>query len=440
MNEWAARQSGPTEKIHSMSTGHARVGLASVVGIPLLVMVDSLIAFARGWHSGSRPEQVLMGLCGSVLAGGLLLYAIPAGRRFYARRSFALHLMVLALVLGLGVVEVSLQFLSRPQWSLRLHTRTPNLKGRFDPLPELMPGVSGESRVTTNDRGIRGGPIPEDRSVYRILCVGGSATECLYLDDSETWPHVLMEQLNGSGMFGPTWVGNVGISGFSSLNHLRFLKESDLPGQVDCMVFLVGANDFLKFISGRLFEEQLPPLWVKSGTWDLVLRSWIEIRRRQGRQETDAEDAQGRIYVERRRQRREARHAESLPDLSAAIRDYQARIREMIRLCQDKKIRPIFVTQPMLWRAGLSEKAVGLLWLGILKDGSFAEIVPLERGIAAYNAALQEVCKQESVECVDAGGLNGREEFYYDDAHYNEAGARFMADLIARHFLATKKN
>jgi hypothetical protein len=155
----------------------------------------------------------------------------------------------------------------------------------------------------------------------------------------------------------------------------------------------------------------------------------VEIRRRQGKQETDAEDPEGRIYIERRRARREARHTSELPDLKDAIGEYQQRLREMIQLCRQKKIRVLFVTQPMLWHAGLTPKANDLLWLGILRDGSFGETAALEQGIAAYNKALMDVCRSESVECVDASEMNGREELYYDDAHYNEAGAREMARI-----------
>jgi hypothetical protein len=94
----------------------------------------------------------------------------------------------------------------------------------------------------------------------------------------------------------------------------------------------------------------------------------------------------------------------------------------------------------MLWHYGLSKQAVDLMWLGILQDGSFGEIGSLEKGIEAYNTALRDVCNQEGVECIDTASLNGRESFYYDDAHYNEAGARFMADILSRHFLARPKN
>ncbi|MCK4235621.1 MAG: hypothetical protein KAX38_00785, partial [Candidatus Krumholzibacteria bacterium] len=57
----------------------------------------------------------------------------------------------------------------------------PYLHITFEPSPEIMPGVEGRSRFLVNSRGIRGDEfLPDD--TYRILAIGGSTTECHYLD------------------------------------------------------------------------------------------------------------------------------------------------------------------------------------------------------------------------------------------------------------------
>lgn len=45
------------------------------------------------------------------------------------------------------------------------------------------PDAPRTTRFTTNAAGLRGPPLPPP-GVFRVLAVGGSATDCLYLDDA----------------------------------------------------------------------------------------------------------------------------------------------------------------------------------------------------------------------------------------------------------------
>jgi len=69
----------------------------------------------------------------------------------------------------------------------------PGREALLQPDPKLMPGVEGTARFTGNDVGLRGPAYPADRNnIYKVVTIGGSTTESLYLDDSEEWPHLLM--------------------------------------------------------------------------------------------------------------------------------------------------------------------------------------------------------------------------------------------------------
>jgi len=48
-----------------------------------------------------------------------------------------------------------------------------------------------------------------------------------------------------------------------------------------------------------------------------------------------------------------------------------------------------------------------------------------------YNAVLQSVCREWDVAWIDLRSLQGREELFYDDCHFNEAGAREVAAIVA---------
>ena len=58
--------------------------------------------------------------------------------------------------------------------------------------------MKGPNVFTTNNMGFRGDELtmPKPANEFRIFMVGGSTTECLYLDDSKALTRVLQNELN----------------------------------------------------------------------------------------------------------------------------------------------------------------------------------------------------------------------------------------------------
>ena len=80
------------------------------------------------------------------------------------------------------------------------------------PEPGTIRGVGPEARFEINSAGIRGDEFSDSRD-YHILAVGGSSTECLYLDTDKAWPYALQQMLNAQLQGERVWVGNIGRSG-----------------------------------------------------------------------------------------------------------------------------------------------------------------------------------------------------------------------------------
>ena len=72
-----------------------------------------------------------------------------------------------------------------------------------------------QSCFVINRDGMRRNPLP-DTGFYKILTIGGSTTECLYLDETEAWPRILQQLLGGEQV----WVGNIGKSGLNTKHHI----------------------------------------------------------------------------------------------------------------------------------------------------------------------------------------------------------------------------
>lgn len=352
------------------------------------------------------------------------------------RRILGLALTLVSLALFLVLGEIALRLMSPD----RYYVWEPGTRQIFRPMPSIMPGIEGESRFFINEHGLRGDPFSPDQD-YRILAVGGSTTECLYLDETEAWPRLLQERL------GPrVWVGNVGRSGQMTHNHvLQVEKLTRQYPRIDAVLLLAGVNDLMR----RLKEDPR--------TEDLMAASFavlpsqgglmpVEIRRRlrtvwkrylEPRRELIQDDA-GKVYVKWRNHRQSAsRLRESLPDLSAALAEHARNVSRIVDDARSRGIRVVLLTQPALWRPGLTAEEQGLLWMGGV--GAYQEnpgheyytVEALAAGMERFNDVLRDLCRSKRATCVDlARELPRNTSVFYDDVHFNEEGARKVAAVI----------
>ena len=366
-------------------------------------------------------------------------------------------LMGFGLAIGLGLGEVGLRVVmpSAPYLILPQHVRW-----AFDPVPGVMPGISGVSVYTTHAIGVRGDPYTSEGR-YAILAVGGSTTECVYLDDAEAWPHLLQQQLNAPGSEPRVWVGNVGRSGHGVVEHLYALRHFVPQFRFDAVVVVVGINDLapalrdpahydawtfdpdndLRFLHRSFVQRPLVDAAVRRSfpenlaSWNLIEKGFWRVFHPTVRLYT--EDEAGLHYIERRRLRQEApRLIDTVPDLSAALDRYERNLKALIDAARMQQVRLILATQPAIWHESLSNEAERLLWLGYfgevqLPSGRYTMPV-LTQGLALFNQKLLEVCRATGTECLDlAAALNGDEGAFYDDVHFNEQGAQKVADVLA---------
>lgn len=145
---------------------------------------------------------------------------LQAGSRW---TSFALALVTVALCLG--VAELLLQRvwpISDPYASYKkLHVNR-YIPSEFPPGYRVttraepgLPGIEGDKTFSVNNMGFRGDelvtPKPDDE--YRIFMIGGSTTECFYLDDSEAVTRILQDSLQTASPGLDVKVYNAGKSG-----------------------------------------------------------------------------------------------------------------------------------------------------------------------------------------------------------------------------------
>lgn len=328
----------------------------------------------------------------------------------------------------------------------------------------IMPGVDGTARLRVNSVGLRGGEIPAGAKRV-LLAIGGSTTECLFLDEAESWPGLLERAGERRFGAGEVWVGNAGRSGRTSREHIVQLERilAAAP-RIDRVVVLVGVNDL-----GRRLARggDHPADWradpalvatVERSAFDLLpidletefpqrlalyrVAKLAKLRWQAGKTRADAFDP--RLYGAWRRFRQGATgwRAE-LPDLGTALAEYRDNIRAMIAIARAHHVRVLFLTQPAIWRADLSPELEGLLWMGGVGNfqdrlgSEFHTTATLAEGMRRYNDALMETCAAEGAECFDLAARIPKDgSAFYDDVHFSEEGARQVAlaieDLVWR--------
>ena len=445
---------------------------------PLLLLLDVVLAWrfpsnidilpapTQWWVDfGATGQLVFLVSAAWLVLGLLLLAAVQWLRLFSLARLQGPIIAFYAVVVTLLVVEAGLNIIQLRGSDPALWP--PGQEALLQPDPKVMPGVEGAAKFTGNDVGLRGPKYPTDsENVYRIVAIGGSTTESLYLDDSEEWAHLLMLGLNARQPDYPVWVANGGQSGRNAVDHLELVRALPVLSEVDLLIFLVGLNDLqptLAFAGDPIqeileanalrFKEQVldggrrlrpaRPYFKRTELFELAKHSSAALLGKLSASEGLGWMAvgPGSYVVEKRQQRAEAITV-PLPDLEIGADEYRGRIQAINAECRDRGLRCLYLTQPTMWRDDLSSHESDLLWFGWVRPEPqlTGYVSPAELAIAmdTFNQELLSVCVSDALECLDLASMVPKDtSAFYDDAHFNESGARIVAASLTD-YLSTR--
>ncbi len=376
------------------------------------------------------------------------------------QKLYAMLLMLVSVIMALTVGELILRGYSTDKYFVW----QPNTKTVFRPLPETMPGIEGDSAFIINSIGMRGDPFPKEES-YKILTIGGSTTECGYLDQKETWPQLLQAKLV-SDYHQNAWVGNVGVSGHNTRHHiLQIEKLLNQHPEINHVVMLIGVNDLLMRLRQdkefRLLKHEEPkyhqklvnrafalhprtdlsfPWYKRNEIWKLARKTkeWF----RYTFKDAEIQDAAGDVYIKWRMHRKNASEIlEALPDMSSALEEYEHNIHKIIDIAQKYQTSITLMTQPSMWRPELEDSLLNLLWLGGIGNyqnesgKKYYSVNALANAMDAYNQTLLKTCDERNIPCLDLAHLVHKDtRSFFDDVHFNEQGAINVANNLA-HFM-----
>ncbi|MBI3462774.1 MAG: hypothetical protein HY000_06900 [Planctomycetes bacterium] len=154
---------------------------------------------------------------------------------------------------------------------------------------------------------------------------------------------------------------------------------------------------------------------------------------------TVIQDQQAMWVTRQQQHRRQGDRHGTLPPLGPWLDEYEAQLQRIATLSRREGVRLVLVTQPTLWRENMPPELEALTLGGQLPGGEFLSNADRARAMAAYNERLMTFARREGIECIDlASALPQSTAVFYDDCHFNEAGAAKVADYLAPHLQADR--
>jgi lysophospholipase L1-like esterase len=309
-------------------------------------------------------------------------------------------------------------------------------------------GVQSPAVFSVNRFGLRGPSVDSFDSRYSILCVGGSTTECLYITDERSWPWQLGTRLS-KRTTAPVFVGNAGRSGHLVKHHQFLIEHYPRTTSFAWIVVLAGINDLGSMLHQNRAQREAnvsnDTLFHWTRPHEASYRRLAIWRSMETTLNVGTPIASGRILQDsagqwvRARQEERARKRRENPLNEAPIhweRDldiYRQRLTDLVGAARAMDRKLLFLTQPTLWRAGLTDPQERSL-LEQTESGAYSATV-LGQMMDRYNDVLREVATQTETPLVDLAELLPIDaNFFYDDCHFNDAGCDWVAQILADRF------
>ena len=307
-----------------------------------------------------------------------------------------------------------------------------------------LPGLSGTNRFTTNNAGFRGDSLiePKPPGEFRIFIVGGSTTECFYVDDKDDMARVVQNELAAVAPAGIVpRVYNVGMSGAASDDHVAMISQRLVHMQPNLIVVFCGINDLTRSIYNydyRHYLDYRPALYVS--WYKRFLMNFQIVRRlfalklrltgggsqRLQEQRTLVTNYAGLVGLLR-----------TVPPVDTPPRtdeaSYATNLRSMIGLAKSNHFQLVYMTQATTWNSQVDPAAKDHHWMRYRAGAPGAR--PGEEGVTfredlmdaaieRLNDTMRAVGAEASAPVYDlARTLPKSLQYFYDDCHFNTAGS-----------------
>ena len=295
-----------------------------------------------------------------------------------------------------------------------------------------------------NSLGFRGEEKPTNwAKTTSILAVGGSTTECFFISDDKAWPQVMQSELRKSNP--AIWVNNAGLNGHSTFGHLLLMRDIVVKLKPTYVYFLTGVNDMdrqdlnefdTKMVRGKFVQMQQQSFLKNLGHTlannsefaNLIFNLSKAVKARNQQIFIDKMVALNPkdtlildpMFVEK-----------TLSDQKKLLPAYAKRLLELVQVAKQHNIRPVMITQPLLYGEGIDPVTKTDLARYRISDQMNGALYWAK--LSLYNDVMRRVCAENQIPLIDLAKLLPKSSVYFYDAmHYTNAGSIRVGEILAK--------
>lgn len=298
---------------------------------------------------------------------------------------------------------------------------------------DLISGISSPSHISTDQMGFRTTKninYFDKKNEYRIFAIGASTTEQIFIDDSKTWATYLQSELNILNK--NVVVINTGVSGLRAKHHFYTALEVSRYSP-DALIFMFGINDWNKDITSNLddasvirinFEITSSPLFKSLN----VIRTLIDGMTSEN--SSSKINEYGEYYAKQNNSL--DRNLKKSIDIKSVSKDYEYWVNKIFELCEEKKLKCLFVNQATAYSKNISFDLKKRLWMTPPERNYTLELDNLISVSSIYNSWLMKTAFSKNFPICDISEqLDASLDNFYDDCHFNEGGAKKVGKLLS---------
>jgi lysophospholipase L1-like esterase len=283
--------------------------------------------------------------------------------------------------------------------------------------------------------GFRGEEWEQTSKRTKVLFVGGSTTECFYIDDKKHWPYLISQKLGPSFL-----VNNAGLNGHSTVGHISLLNGYLFQLKPDYAFFLIGINDLATTDNGKnSFDSKL--VEKKAEYYILQIEEYSRLmnllhsfyRSYQAFKLGVKDNAEWHLEAQKvLRPLPQNEMDDILKKHQNAQEAYKRRILEIINICKKNTVKPIFLTQPLLFGEAVDPTTgydLAKYQVYIFSGFQYSQKLEL------YNRTLREICAESHIQMIDLAKLLPKDsKYFFDDMHFSDAGCEKISEIISENW------
>jgi lysophospholipase L1-like esterase len=113
------------------------------------------------------------------------------------------------------------------------------------------------------------------------------------------------------------------------------------------------------------------------------------------------------------------------------LRTYRTNLRTIAGAVQGHGVLLVFVSQQTTWNSTIDPEVRSWQWMNTVRRRTY-RLDLMDQAIERYNDVLREVARERSIPLYDlAKEMPKSRTFFYDDVHFNVAGARRAGEGLA---------